>query len=85
MEKTVYTPDKGRLETIDLRITEENTTWFDECQDHDIQMITDFEGDLVLQEQSFRYLLRVYEISRADIGFDPYEAQKIYNVHIQKT
>ena len=82
MEKTVYTPDKGRLETIDLRITEENTTWFD---NHDIQMITDFDGDLIIQERSFNYPLRVFALSRADIGFDPHEAQKIYNMHIQKT
>lgn len=84
MGKAVYTPDKGRLETIDLRVTEENTTWFDDCQDHDIQMITDFEGDLVIQERSFSYLLRVYETSRADIGFDPQKARKIYNMYIQE-
>lgn len=76
MEKSAYTPDKGRLETIDLRITEENTTWFDDCRNHDIQMITDFDGDLVIQERSFNYPLRVYEILRADIGFDPQKNEK---------
>lgn len=84
MEKIVYTPHKGRLETIDLRTTEENTTWFDDCRDHDIQMIMDFDGDLVIQERSFNYPLRVYGISRADIGFDPQKALKIYNMYIQE-
>lgn len=84
MERTVYTPDKGRLETINLSITEENTTWFDECEDHDIQMITDFDGDLVIQEQGFSYPLRVYDISRADIGYNPQKARKIYNMYIPK-
>jgi hypothetical protein len=30
MEMTVYNPQKGRLETIDTVLTEENTTWFDQ-------------------------------------------------------
>jgi len=28
MEVTVYNPQKGRLETVDIEITDENTTWF---------------------------------------------------------
>jgi len=82
MEITVCTPDKGRLETIDLRITEENTTWFDECLDHDIEMITDFEGGIIIQERGFNYPLRVFDISRADIGFDQQKAREIYNMYI---
>jgi hypothetical protein len=31
MEMTVYNPQKGRLETIDTNLTDENTTWFDNC------------------------------------------------------
>ena len=30
MEQTVYTPQKGRLETINIDFTDENTTWFDD-------------------------------------------------------
>ena len=30
MEETVYNPQKGRLETIQVEYTEENTTWFDD-------------------------------------------------------
>ena len=45
MEKTVYNPQKGRLETINIDFTDENTTWFDECEDsHGIFSITDLQG-----------------------------------------
>ncbi len=37
METTVYNPQKGRLETIDVNITKSNTTWFEDCvQDYDV-------------------------------------------------
>ncbi len=43
MEVTVYNPQKGRLETIDTVFTDENTTWFDNCEEgHEIDTITDF-------------------------------------------
>jgi hypothetical protein len=29
MELTVYTPQKGRLEMLDVEYTDENTTWFE--------------------------------------------------------
>lgn len=42
MQQTVYNPQKGRLETIDIDFTDENTTWFDECEDsHGIFSKTD--------------------------------------------
>jgi hypothetical protein len=34
METTVCNPQKGRLETIDIEFTTENTTWFDDCEDN---------------------------------------------------
>ena len=49
MEITVYNPHKGRLETIDVVFTNENTTWFDKCEDeHDIYTITDWQGDFLI-------------------------------------
>ncbi len=84
MEKTVYTPQKGRLEIIDLTITEENTTWFDDSQDHKIHTITDCYGDLVIQQRNYDYPLRVYDLSRADIKFDPQKAQEIYQLNLQE-
>ncbi len=69
MEITVYNPHKGRLETIAGEFTDNNTTWFDSCEDaHDIYMITDFEGGLLISEFGYSYPLRIYDVSRADIG-----------------
>ncbi len=68
MEITVYNPHKGRLETIAVE-SYNNTTWFDNCEDaHDIYMITDFEGGLLISEFGYSYLLHIYDVSRADIG-----------------
>jgi hypothetical protein len=53
METTVYNPQKGRLETIDVEITKENTTWFDDYETGDeIYTITDVNGDLLVGEPS---------------------------------
>jgi hypothetical protein len=79
MEMTVYNPQKGRVETIDTVFTDENTTWFDHCTDGDIYMITDFEGDLLIREFGYTYPVRIYDMCRADIGFDQKKAQKLKN------
>jgi hypothetical protein len=82
MEMTVYNPQKGRLETIDTVLTEENTTWFDHfTQDHEIYMITDFEGDLLIREFGYAYPVRIYNVGRADIGFDQRKAEDLKNLH----
>lgn len=45
MATTVYNPQKGRLETIDVVYTKENTTWFDNDKNtRDIAMITVLMG-----------------------------------------
>lgn len=45
MEITVCNPQKGRLETIDVKFTKDNTTWFTSYRSpRDIWMITDFQG-----------------------------------------
>lgn len=71
METTVWNPQKGRLETIDVEFTKENTTWFDDCEDsHGIFSITDLQGGLLIKEADYTYPLYVYDIYRADIGHD---------------
>jgi len=47
MEQAVYNPQKGRLETINIDFSDENTTWFDDCEDsHGIFSITDLQGGI---------------------------------------
>jgi hypothetical protein len=47
MEITVCNPQKGRYETIEVAFTDENTTWFDECEDsHGIFSITDLQKQI---------------------------------------
>ena len=78
MEITVYNPQKGRLETIDVEFTNDNTTWFRNCRNaRDIFMITDFNGDLLIREFGYTYPLRIYDLSRADIGYDQKRARQL--------
>ncbi len=71
MEKTVYNPQKGRLETINNDFTDENTTWFDDHEKiEEVYMITDFEGGLVIAGCNYDYPILVYDISRSDINYD---------------
>jgi hypothetical protein len=48
MDRTVYSPQKGRLETISVELTADDTTWFDDYEKtSDIAMLTDWDGDLL--------------------------------------
>jgi len=79
---TVYNPHKGRLETIDVAITQENATWFEDClQDHALHTITDCEGGLLIREYGYSYPLLIYNVSRADIGYDQRKAKEIYRMY----
>ena len=61
---------KQRLETIDLQISQENTTWFDDdSYDHDIHMITDFEGGLLISPRVYEYPLWIEESCRAAVDY----------------
>jgi hypothetical protein len=78
MEITVYNPQKGRLETIDVEFTNDNTTWFSNCKSPgDISMITDFAGDILINERDYTYPIRIYDTSRADIGYDQKKARQL--------
>ena len=82
MEMTVYNPQKGRLETIDAEFTDENTSWFNNStDDRDIYMITDWEGDLLISELGHTYPLRIYDMSRADIGYDQRKAMELKRMY----
>jgi hypothetical protein len=82
MEITVANPQKGRLETIEVTVTESNTTWFDDCvSPRDIYKITDIDGNLLITENNYTYPLLIYGVSREDIGHDPRKARELRDFH----
>ena len=84
MQKTVYNPQKGRLETIDIAFTDENTTWFDDTGNNaDVSKITDFEGGLVISDSGYSYPVWIYDVSRSDINHDRQNAFKLLQLYTQ--
>jgi hypothetical protein len=84
MEKTVYNPQKGRLETINIDFTDENTTWFDDHEKiEEIYMVTDFEGGLIIGGCNYDYPILVYDISRSDINGDIKKALDLKKTYTQ--
>jgi len=79
MEHTVLNPHKGRLETISVDFTAENTTWFANCRESgDVEMITDYNnGDLLIKTYGWNYPVRIYDTSRVTIGYRQKQAQKV--------
>jgi hypothetical protein len=78
MPITVYNPQKGRLETIDAEFTQDNTTWFNDCRNtHDISMITDIDGDILIREYGYSYPFLIYGVSRSDIDCDQRKAKQL--------
>ena len=83
MQIMVSNPQKGRYETIDVVFTEDNTTWFDECEDSDgIFSITDLPGGILIREADYTYPLYLYDIYRADIGHDHGRARAIHTQYL---
>ena len=77
MECTVYNPQKGRLETIDVEITKENTTWFRYSRYiGSVTMITDWNGGLLIKS-GFNSPIYLYDISREDIGYSRKKAREL--------
>jgi hypothetical protein len=78
MEETVYNPHKGRLETIEVEYTEENTTWLENWEtSEDIYMITDYKEGIIIKECNYAYPVWIYDYTRADIGTDQDKAKNI--------
>jgi hypothetical protein len=78
MPITVYNPQKGRLETMDAEFTKDNTTWFNDCKNtHDISMITDIDGNILIREYGYSYPFLIYGVSRSDIDFDQRKAKQL--------
>jgi type II secretory pathway predicted ATPase ExeA len=78
METTVYNPQKGRLETLDVEINNNNTTWFNNGRTpRDIRMITDYRGGIIMAEFDYTYPIWIYDVTRTDIGFNAQKAKKL--------
>jgi hypothetical protein len=78
MQQTVYNPQKGRLETIDITLTDTNTTWFDAADDNSgVSLIADFEGGLVIAGSNYSYPVLIYDVSRSDINHERQQAKEL--------
>ena len=83
MEISVCNVAKGRLETIDINITKENTTWFEDIvENKGIRMLTDIEGGLLISEHNYNSPVLIYNVNRKDIDCDVYKALKLKESHI---
>lgn len=70
MELTAYNPQKGRLETLNVEFTAENTTWFENAKSaRDIATITDFDGGLLIKKLDYSHPIWIYDISRENVGY----------------
>lgn len=78
MRITVYNPQKGRLETVDMEVTADNTTWFDKNTKHGaIASVTDFNGGIVIRKLDYSYPVWVYDVTREDIGHNHKKAKEL--------
>lgn len=77
MEITAYNSQKGRLETLQVEFTEENTTWFGYSRRTAVYTITDFKGGILIKKNDYSYPIWLYDISRADIGYSKKKAKEL--------
>ena len=56
MEIIIFNSMKGRYEAIDIEFSDENTKWFDDCEnDDDIYMVTEINGCLLIRKFGYGY------------------------------
>ena len=79
---TIYNTLKGRLESVNFEFTTENTTWFDDIEDHDIYRIADAFGGLLIQETGHTYPILIGDVSRSDIGVNQQKALELLHQQI---
>ena len=78
MKITVCNVAKGRLETIDINITKENTTWFEDiAENKGIRMLTDIESGLLISEHNYNSPVLIYNVTRKDIGGNIHKALEL--------
>jgi hypothetical protein len=83
MQLTAYNPQKGRLETLEVECTQENTTWFRMSRNANaIAMITDYKGGLLIRKDNYEYPMWIYDVSRSDIGYSRKKAQELVRDYV---
>lgn len=84
MEELIYNPRKGRLETINVEYSKDNTTWFDDCSNpSDICRLTDFEGGLLIKENNYNYPVWVYDVTRVEIDNSAQKARELRDLYME--
>lgn len=76
MECTVYNPQKGRLETLDVEFTQENSTRFTSRGNGSITLIADWCGGIIIKS-GWDYPIYVYDISREDVSYSRKKAREL--------
>ena len=70
MAMSVYNTLKQRLETVEVELTEKNTTWFDDAtRTEDIHTITDLDDGLLIAQLNYNYPIWGDGVSRADVNY----------------
>ncbi len=78
MEMTIFNTAKHRLETINIEITDENSTWFnDSINANAVSVITDFKGGLLIKQCNYNYPMWFNDASRAAIDHNRQKAQTL--------
>jgi hypothetical protein len=78
MTTTAYNTSKQRLETVDVELTDENTTWFDDSTNaQDIYTITHVDGGLLIAELNYNYPIWIDGVSRTDINHSRRKAKDL--------
>lgn len=78
MEMTVYNPQKGRNETLDITIDKTNTTWFDDYLEmDDIYMITDIDEGLLIRKACHSNPVLIYDLTRTEIDYNQQKAKAL--------
>ncbi len=78
MNLTIYNTLKCRLMSICLKISQKNTTWFDDyTDDENIEMITDLDGGLLISQCGYNYPVWVDGVSRSDICYSEQKAKNL--------
>jgi len=82
MEQTVYNPQKGRLETIDINFIDKNTTWFDDIENNTgVSLIADFKDGMVIAENNYSNPVLIYDVSRSDINHNRQKAEELKQIY----